>query len=58
MSVKVPPGGTAILGAPEIVALAVTGVTEDAPARLPAPAPGAVAVIIGAILTVGNSSYE
>ena len=52
------PEGTAAVGAPVIVALKLVGVSEDAPAILPAPAAGAAAVSRVARLAVGVSSYE
>ena len=58
VSEKLPPGTTAAVGAPLIEALAATGVTEEAPAVLPAPAAGAAAVSMPSILAVGISSYE
>jgi len=58
VSVNVPAAGTAAVGAPLIEALTVAGVTEDAPAILPAAAAGATAVNFAARLAVGASSYE
>jgi len=57
VNVKLAPGNTAI-GAPLIEALAATGVTEEPPAVLPAPAAGAGAVSSASRLAVGISSYE
>jgi hypothetical protein len=52
------PEGTAVVGAPVIVALKLVGVSEDAPAILPAAAEGAAAVNRAARLAGGISSYE
>ena len=54
---KLVPGVTAAVGAPLIEAPPATGVAEEAPAVLPAPAAGAAAVRIASILVVGISSY-
>jgi hypothetical protein len=53
VSVKFAPGATAVVGAPVTAALTLVGVTDDAPAMLPAPALGAVAVSLAATLAVG-----